>query len=595
MHFVRRVRVPETHSLPLPHSPFVNFSPSDVLFLLKRRAVSPYFVCESKPRSRDEWCPTCRPAVESLEHGIERTLPAYHTMHESDSSGLETDNKVYSCKNCFKRYVPTDKSEENIRDEDVGYVSLPLSALAEGGDVPPPTARGYLLGGTSESTNVLKDDKCKPKPLKKKPQPSSTRENESGLFLYIDLHGHASKKGIFMYGNYFEDVENSVECMLLPRIMALNNVHFHFSSCNFTERNMYLKDRRDGMSREGSGRVAVLKATGLVRSYTLECNYNTGRLVNVLPPTAREHAAGHLPHAATPAPPKYTPHIYEEVGHSLGASILDLTGEHPNSRVPCSEHRTLATMREWLRAHLRTTLHTMRTAQLMTSRLRPKTASPTRPPYARSKGKATDERKENTYAGAKSDSDRRTVAYPAALAPRPPHEPNSSARYGKRAEPAKAATRRPALPAPPPVPQPTVLTVDDSKPKSTVSKRRSVLAVRKPNASKSRLEALARPRHPPPPRPARAADSGDTPRPSLLTKVSKRSFSRPLRRDASSRHTLVAAVADDAIAGSAGWEDVGASSPAPLADAPLPTPVKRRSFPNPSPARLKKIRLKSGL
>lgn len=44
-----------------------------------------------------------------------------------------------------------------------------------------------------------------------------------------------------MYGNHFEDVDNCVECMLLPRIMSLNNLHFHFSSCNFTERNMYLK------------------------------------------------------------------------------------------------------------------------------------------------------------------------------------------------------------------------------------------------------------------------------------------------------------------------------------------------------------------
>lgn len=63
------------------------------------------------------------------------------------------------------------------------------------------------------------------------------------------------------------------------------------------------------MSREGSGRVAVLKATGLVRSYTLECNYNTGRLVNALPPPLREGA----PAPPVPAPPKYTPAIYEEV------------------------------------------------------------------------------------------------------------------------------------------------------------------------------------------------------------------------------------------------------------------------------------------
>lgn len=65
--------------------------------------------------------------------------------------------------------------------------------------------------------------------------------NESGLFLYMDMHGHASKKGIFMYGNHFEDSERNIECMLLPKIMSLNNYNFHFTACNFTERNMYLK------------------------------------------------------------------------------------------------------------------------------------------------------------------------------------------------------------------------------------------------------------------------------------------------------------------------------------------------------------------
>lgn len=65
--------------------------------------------------------------------------------------------------------------------------------------------------------------------------------NESGLFLYVDMHGHASKKGIFMYGNHFEDLECNVECMLLPKLMSLNNHNFHFTACNFTEKNMYLK------------------------------------------------------------------------------------------------------------------------------------------------------------------------------------------------------------------------------------------------------------------------------------------------------------------------------------------------------------------
>jgi hypothetical protein len=63
----------------------------------------------------------------------------------------------------------------------------------------------------------------------------------SGLYLYVDIHGHASKRGIFMYGNYFNEVETQANGMLLPKLMSINCANFDFPACNFTERNMYLK------------------------------------------------------------------------------------------------------------------------------------------------------------------------------------------------------------------------------------------------------------------------------------------------------------------------------------------------------------------
>ena len=65
------------------------------------------------------------------------------------------------------------------------------------------------------------------------------------------------------------------------------------------------------MSREGSGRVAVYKLTGLVYSYTLECNYNTGRLVNTVPARVKEGL--HKIRGQLFVPPKYNPAIFEEV------------------------------------------------------------------------------------------------------------------------------------------------------------------------------------------------------------------------------------------------------------------------------------------
>lgn len=78
---------------------------------------------------------------------------------------------------------------------------------------------------------------CSASSIKQSPRSSA---EESGIFLYIDFHGHASKKGIFMYGNHFEDPEDSSACMLLPKLMSINNSNFHFASCNFAEKNMYV-------------------------------------------------------------------------------------------------------------------------------------------------------------------------------------------------------------------------------------------------------------------------------------------------------------------------------------------------------------------
>ncbi|XP_024879068.1 cytosolic carboxypeptidase-like protein 5 [Temnothorax curvispinosus] len=176
---------------------------------------------------------------------------------------------------------------------------------------------------------------------------TSKSSDNSGLYLYIDLHGHASKKGVFMYGNHFTDPEDTIACMLLPKVMSINNPNFHFTSCNFAERNMYIIDKRDGMSREGSGRVAVYKMTGLIRSYTLECNYNSGRLVNMIPARIRDGVNKTMNHMFVP--PKYTPAVFEAVGAALGPSILDLTGNNPNSRLPNSQYRSLRGVKSHLK------------------------------------------------------------------------------------------------------------------------------------------------------------------------------------------------------------------------------------------------------
>lgn len=97
-----------------------------------------------------------------------------------------------------------------------------------------------LSNDTHEYKNILKDKYTDKTMSQSESNDLSKSTTESGLYLYIDLHGHASKKGVFMYGNHFTDPEDTIMCMLLPKLMSINNPNFHFTSCNFAERNMYL-------------------------------------------------------------------------------------------------------------------------------------------------------------------------------------------------------------------------------------------------------------------------------------------------------------------------------------------------------------------
>ncbi|KAG8122944.1 hypothetical protein E2320_018506 [Naja naja] len=184
------------------------------------------------------------------------------------------------------------------------------------------------------------------------PAPETIPPQQSGLAYYVDLHGHASKRGCFMYGNNISDENCQVENMLFPKLISLNSAHFDFTGCNFSEKNMYAKDKRDGQSKEGSGRVAIYKASGIIHSYTLECNYNTGRSVNTVP------AACHDNGRATPPPPptfpsKYTVELFEQVGRALAIAALDMAECNPWPRIVLSEHSCLSNLRAWMLKHVR--------------------------------------------------------------------------------------------------------------------------------------------------------------------------------------------------------------------------------------------------
>ncbi|CAN0189002.1 unnamed protein product [Ectocarpus sp. 12 AP-2014] len=186
----------------------------------------------------------------------------------------------------------------------------------------------------------------------------ATRPSGRGrLTLYLDLHAHASARGCFIYGNHLPSLEDQAENQLLPLLMTLNTPHFDFGSCNFTLKHMCRVDSGDaGLSAEGTGRVFYGKHAGVLRSYTLECNYNTGKaMCNHIPPAngGRRGERFASPERKSTTPPRYHPQIWRDVGAGFLKALLDAEGASVWSRLPQSKFRSLERARKHLINELR--------------------------------------------------------------------------------------------------------------------------------------------------------------------------------------------------------------------------------------------------
>jgi len=118
----------------------------------------------------------------------------------------------------------------------------------------------------------------------------------------------------------------------------------------------------DGASAEGSGRVAVHLATGAARCYTLECNYNGGRMTNHVPAAAARGPAAPVAGGRAPSPerrselrdpPKYGPTTWRDVGKAAAVALLDASGDNMWSRLLGSRFRNISRMRSWLMSEIR--------------------------------------------------------------------------------------------------------------------------------------------------------------------------------------------------------------------------------------------------
>ena len=121
---------------------------------------------------------------------------------------------------------------------------------------------------------------------------------------------------------------------------------------------MNVKDAGSGLSREGSGRVGIWKATNLINCYTLECHYQTGRRINVLTPKLNLDTGEMEPEEiATDRNsriykdlrlPNYTTEIFEDVGKAICIALLEWIGLNPVSRMATSHYKNVDSLKKEL-------------------------------------------------------------------------------------------------------------------------------------------------------------------------------------------------------------------------------------------------------
>ena len=74
---------------------------------------------------------------------------------------------------------------------------------------------------------------------------------------------------------------------------------------------------QDGSSKEGAGRVALFRDTGLTHLYTIEANYNTARVLNIVPPASGKHNGRASPPNMRRASPRFTAEVLQAGGRAF--------------------------------------------------------------------------------------------------------------------------------------------------------------------------------------------------------------------------------------------------------------------------------------
>jgi len=171
------------------------------------------------------------------------------------------------------------------------------------------------------------------------------------LLYYMDCHGHAARRGCFLFGNHHGSQPWSSEDALLYNLAyvhatQLNCPHLDIDACEWsraTEANKKVRgdeEDADETSRSDSGRAQIGASCRLYHAYTLECNYHISRTVRPSPEVpglpsdayqaqtlqgeVRDGDPTRPGYGKRPKPMPYGPKEWAAVGEGLAVALLDL-------------------------------------------------------------------------------------------------------------------------------------------------------------------------------------------------------------------------------------------------------------------------------
>lgn len=170
------------------------------------------------------------------------------------------------------------------------------------------------------------------------------------LGLYIDMHAHANKKGTFFYGNSMPPAQQ-IPALLYAKLVALNSPYFEFSSCNFTETNMYAAGKA-GKGKDSSGRVVVFHDTGLPLCFTIEASHVAGKTFSPIAAVPTFVDETQETQCSPNSLLRYNPSSFADTGRGLLLAFLDLRGWNPISRIPFGIFHSVRGVTLWLQRQL---------------------------------------------------------------------------------------------------------------------------------------------------------------------------------------------------------------------------------------------------